>query len=212
MHIKDLIPWARQDATAQPKGQTEHPLAELQRQMNQVFESFWGKADRPFAGFDWPFGESTPRSDVVETADVFFGLEDELRPAAVRFDVPLARFVRAADAVDAANGGEELAPIEVGQNDFLSFGGEFRQVFDRRQLVPRGRGDHHPTIALAERESAGRHGADVPLAVGLEDKVPPGIEMDLKIAHSFAATSTRSQAPLGNAVWRSSPSQAAVDG
>jgi HSP20 family protein len=51
------------------KSQTEHPLAELQRQMNQVFESFWGKADRPFAGFDWPFGESTPRSDVVETAD-----------------------------------------------------------------------------------------------------------------------------------------------
>lgn len=67
MHIKDLIPWARHDATAQPKGQTEHPLAELQRQMNQVFESFWGKADRPFAGVDWPFGEQTPRSDVVET-------------------------------------------------------------------------------------------------------------------------------------------------
>jgi HSP20 family protein len=69
MHIKDLIPWARQDATAQPKGQSEHPLSELQRQMNQVFESFWGKADRPFAGFDWSFGEPMPRSDVVETAD-----------------------------------------------------------------------------------------------------------------------------------------------
>jgi HSP20 family protein len=69
MHIKDLIPWARHDETAQPKGSTENPLAELQRQMNQVFESFWGKVDRPLACFDWPFGEATPRSDVVETAD-----------------------------------------------------------------------------------------------------------------------------------------------
>ena len=74
MHIKYLIPWARQSETARPKALQpnapgEHPLAELQRQMNQVFESFWGKMDRPLAGFDWPFGEQTPRSDVVETAD-----------------------------------------------------------------------------------------------------------------------------------------------
>lgn len=69
MHIKDLIPWARHDETAQPKGRTEHPLAELQRQMNQVFENFWGRMDRPLAGFDWPFGEQMPRSDVVETSE-----------------------------------------------------------------------------------------------------------------------------------------------
>ena len=74
MHIKDLIPWARHDDTARPKGvqpnaPDEHPLAELQRQMNQVFESFWGRVDRPLAGFDWPFGEGTPRSDVVETEE-----------------------------------------------------------------------------------------------------------------------------------------------
>ena len=73
MHIKDLIPWARQNEAAQPKslqpGTPGHPLAELQRQMNQVFESFWRGMDRPLAGFDWPFGEQMPRSDVVETAD-----------------------------------------------------------------------------------------------------------------------------------------------
>ena len=69
MHIKDLIPWARHDEATQARGTTEHPLAELQRQMNQVFESFWGQADRPLAGFDWALGEQTPRSDVVETAD-----------------------------------------------------------------------------------------------------------------------------------------------
>jgi HSP20 family protein len=68
MHIKDLIPWAHHDET-RPKAANEHPLAELQRQMNQVFESFWGRIDRPGAGFDWPFGEGMPRSDVVETAD-----------------------------------------------------------------------------------------------------------------------------------------------
>ena len=72
MHIKDLIPWARHDEAARSKamqpGTGEHPMAELQRQMNQVFESFWGKVDRPLAGFDWPFGEQAPRSDVVETA------------------------------------------------------------------------------------------------------------------------------------------------
>jgi HSP20 family protein len=69
MHIKDLIPWARQNEAAQPKGTSEHPLTELQRQMNQVFESFWSRMDRPFAAGGWPFGEATPRSDVVETAE-----------------------------------------------------------------------------------------------------------------------------------------------
>lgn len=72
MHIKDLIPWARNDDAAQskaiqPSGTGDHPMAELQRQMNQVFESFWSRMDRPFAGGGWPFGEQGPRSDVVET-------------------------------------------------------------------------------------------------------------------------------------------------
>jgi HSP20 family protein len=74
MHIKDLIPWARQDEPAQsramqPNPAGDHPLAELQRQMNQVFESFWSRMDRPFAAGGWPFGEQAPRSDVVETAE-----------------------------------------------------------------------------------------------------------------------------------------------
>ena len=77
MHIKDLIPWARHDE-AQPKGgPAEHPMVELQRQMNQVFESFWSRMDRhfdrpfgqPVTGGGAPFGEQAPRSDVVETAE-----------------------------------------------------------------------------------------------------------------------------------------------
>lgn len=74
MHIKDLIPWARHGEAARPKpiqpGVTgEHPMAELQRQMNQVFESFWSRMDRPFAAAGWPLGEQAPRSDVVETEE-----------------------------------------------------------------------------------------------------------------------------------------------
>ena len=73
MHIKDLIPWARHDEAARSKamqpGTGEHPMAELQRQMNQVFESFWSRLDRPFVAGGSPFGEQGPRSDVVEIAD-----------------------------------------------------------------------------------------------------------------------------------------------
>jgi HSP20 family protein len=67
MQIKDLIPWARQAEGARPKAQDEHPLTELQRQMNQVFESFWGRTERPFGASGWPAAERGPRSDVVET-------------------------------------------------------------------------------------------------------------------------------------------------
>lgn len=68
MQIKDLIPWARQDEANRPGSADQHPIAEFQRQMNQMFENFWGTGDRPFGG-GWPFGEHTPRSDVVETDD-----------------------------------------------------------------------------------------------------------------------------------------------
>ena len=69
MQIKDLIPWARQQEAGQPKARDEHPLAELQRQMNEAFEGFWGRMDRPF-GSELPWGgDSMPRSDVIETDD-----------------------------------------------------------------------------------------------------------------------------------------------
>lgn len=68
MQIKDLIPWARQDETNRPGSADQHPIAEFQRQMNQVFENVWGRSARPFGG-GWPLGEHTPRSDVVETDD-----------------------------------------------------------------------------------------------------------------------------------------------
>lgn len=69
MQIKDLIPWARQGGPSRPVPRDENPVAELQRQMNQAFEGFWGRMDGPLARGGWPFGDQGPRSDVVETDD-----------------------------------------------------------------------------------------------------------------------------------------------
>ncbi len=67
MQIKDLLPWARRDGVSEAKGAEDNPLAALQRDMNRAFDSFWGRAERPFAGLAAAFGEGAPRSDVVET-------------------------------------------------------------------------------------------------------------------------------------------------
>ncbi|WP_372922659.1 Hsp20/alpha crystallin family protein [Roseovarius sp.] len=69
MHYTHLIQRAPQDE-GKGSGQAEkHPIAELQRQMNQAFEAFWGQGDRSTSGGGWPFGGHTPRTDVVETDD-----------------------------------------------------------------------------------------------------------------------------------------------
>ena len=67
MQMKDLLPWARRQPGGQVRTDDEHPMADLQRQMNALFENFWRGADRPFAGLDLPLGEGMPRTDVVET-------------------------------------------------------------------------------------------------------------------------------------------------
>jgi HSP20 family protein len=62
MQIKDLIPWARKDAASDAKSSSDNPIATLQREMNQVFESFWNRVSH----FDWPWGSGEARSDMVE--------------------------------------------------------------------------------------------------------------------------------------------------
>lgn len=69
MQIKDLIPWARKDQASEPKGGTDNPIATLQRDMNQVFDSFWSRFGQGMSGLDWPWGGSEARSDIVETDD-----------------------------------------------------------------------------------------------------------------------------------------------
>jgi HSP20 family protein len=63
MQIKDLIPWARKDAAPEAKSSSDNPIAALQREMNQVFESFWNRV----GNLDWPWGSGMARSDMVET-------------------------------------------------------------------------------------------------------------------------------------------------
>jgi HSP20 family protein len=67
MQIKDLIPWARKGEAPEGKAGEPHPIAALQREMNQVFESFWSRFGKPFGGLDWPWGQSEAKSDVVQT-------------------------------------------------------------------------------------------------------------------------------------------------
>lgn len=69
MKIKDLIPWARKDdAPIAPRAE-DHPLASLQREMNEVFEGFWNRFGKPLGEIDWPWGSSEARADVVQTDD-----------------------------------------------------------------------------------------------------------------------------------------------
>jgi HSP20 family protein len=67
MQIKDLIPWARKGEAPEGKAGEPNPIAALQREMNQVFESFWSRFGKPFGGLDWPWGQSEAKSDVVQT-------------------------------------------------------------------------------------------------------------------------------------------------
>lgn len=63
MQIKDLIPWVRKDSAPESKSGDGNPIATLQREMNQVFESFWNR----FGHLEWPWGSGEARSDMVET-------------------------------------------------------------------------------------------------------------------------------------------------
>lgn len=71
MQIKDLIPWARKGDAPQAKAEEAHPVAELQRDMNRVFEGFWNRFEHSLGALDLPWGGAgaAARSDVVETAD-----------------------------------------------------------------------------------------------------------------------------------------------
>ena len=65
MQIKDLIPWAQKNHEPEPKPDDQNPIATLQRDMNQVFETFWNRTGH----LDWPWGGGDARSDVVESDD-----------------------------------------------------------------------------------------------------------------------------------------------
>lgn len=66
MKIKDLIPWARKDETPETARETEHPIASLQRELNQVFEGFLSRFGKGLEGLHLPWGDHEAKSDVVE--------------------------------------------------------------------------------------------------------------------------------------------------
>lgn len=74
MQIKDLIPWLDHDGKApEPGRDVRRPLAEFQREMNRMFDSFWsgapalpgGRATPEFGSAFWSGGAM--QADVVET-------------------------------------------------------------------------------------------------------------------------------------------------
>ncbi|RYH07355.1 Hsp20/alpha crystallin family protein [Tropicimonas sp. IMCC6043] len=69
MQIKDLIPWAHKERSPEGKADPDNPVATLQREMNRVFEDFWGQFDRPNSPFDLAGHRNSTRCDVVETDD-----------------------------------------------------------------------------------------------------------------------------------------------
>lgn len=69
MRIKDLIPWVHRDDESRPAAREVHPVAALQREMNRLFDGFFGRAvDSPDAG-EAPVLAGWAATDVVETDD-----------------------------------------------------------------------------------------------------------------------------------------------
>ncbi len=81
MAFSDLIPWARdRDRAPETRGNDDNPLMSLQRDLNSVFEDFWGRFDNPFGGSMTAGG---PRTDISETDEAMLvsvdlpGLDDK---------------------------------------------------------------------------------------------------------------------------------------
>ncbi len=70
MKVKDLIPWAKREDMPRPAGGEDNPVTALQREMNQLFESFWKRLGSSGLGeLDLPWSHSEARSDMVQTED-----------------------------------------------------------------------------------------------------------------------------------------------
>lgn len=68
MQIRDLIPWGRsREATRVEVAGGDNPVMHLQRDINRVFEDFWSRFERPFAGISGALTGFGPTTDVTET-------------------------------------------------------------------------------------------------------------------------------------------------
>lgn len=69
MHISDLIPWGRdrEKTPGATDNRESNPLAVLQRDINNVFETFWQKVESGWNGRNNVVGMFGPSTDVSET-------------------------------------------------------------------------------------------------------------------------------------------------
>ena len=66
MPIGDLIPWRREQGAPARREEQEHPLTSFRREMNQLFDEFFG-GERALAPFGEGWGAFNPQVDVAET-------------------------------------------------------------------------------------------------------------------------------------------------
>lgn len=81
MAFSDLIPWGRdRNRVAERRDNDDNPMMSLQRELNSVFEDFWGRFDNPFGG---SLSEGGLRTDISETDEAMLvsvdlpGLDDK---------------------------------------------------------------------------------------------------------------------------------------
>lgn len=68
MQIRDLIPWGRERSSlSQRQAEADNPLLSLQRDINRVFENFWNRFERSYAGANGFLTAANPRTDISET-------------------------------------------------------------------------------------------------------------------------------------------------
>ena len=80
MAFSDLIPWGRdRNQVSDRRQDDDNPMMSLQRDLNRVFEDFWGRFDNPFGGMT----AGGPRTDISETDEAMLvsvdlpGLDDK---------------------------------------------------------------------------------------------------------------------------------------
>jgi HSP20 family protein len=121
MAFSDLIPWTRdRDRAAGKRGEDDNPLMSLQRDLNSVFEDFWGRFDNPFGGGMTAGG---PRTDISETDEAML----------VSVDLP----------------GLDDKDIEVNvTDDILTIRGEREEKTDRDGFMSQSRRSFHRMIPV----------------------------------------------------------------
>ncbi len=132
MAFSDLIPWGRgRDRMPARQDADENPMMSLQRDLNRVFEDFWGRFDSPFGGMT----AGGPRTDISETDEAML----------VSVDLP----------------GLDEKDIEVNvTDDMLTIRGEREEKTDKDGFTSQSRRSFHRMIPVPPGVDTGKAGAE----------------------------------------------------